>query len=502
MVGPPESRPAETLQNEGNQEENSPRQQSRRILPGLRDNHEEGPTFGRGISRSQSPPRRNILGFLLNRQETTRTEARPRPQSPGLARFDRPQSPGSRAWFPGATATIGTERRRPSSIHDLEEFAQNPNEQEETWSQLESGHQAGSPQEKEKTTPLNRRASAEIENERPYKEDQDGLLERLLSLLTKDEKEELAKRNFEREKEEGLPKKRTYSSPMQRDWVEFEPPTQKNRQPTHSLLQQSLHQDRNQQVGSTYLPDGMLFPREGIWRYAEAETLSRAPRRMDPIMDPVGGPSTKVPQHMNMLYGPPLLVYEPALGENMAAKAFTTPRFTAFTGSPDEEGQKARHFLGLVEMHASMTRGITDSQKILIASNLKGAAYEWFFNTNDRHAELYGGQHLFSSFEKFRQLFLQRFGQMNTATSMAQLENVKLRKGETVATFAQKMGNLFYNANLVDEEAKLYYFFRAIDDPLKSQVRGCKPLTLNQAIQDAIHFDQRMSKDEQDRSLH
>lgn len=91
---------------------------------------------------------------------------------------------------------------------------------------------------------------------------------------------------------------------------------------------------------------------------------------------------------------------------------------------------------------------------------------------------------------------------MNTATSMAQLENVKLRKGETVATFAQKMGNLFYNANLVDEEAKLYYFFRAIDDPLKSQVRGCKPLTLNQAIQDAIHFDQRMSKDEQDRSLH
>jgi hypothetical protein len=322
-----------------------------------------------------------------------------------------------------------------------------------------------------------------------------------LSLLTKGEKEELAKRNFEREREESVPKKRTYSPPLRRDWDEFERPTQKNRQPTHPLLRQGLHQERNQQVGSTYLPDGILPPREGVQRYAEAETLLRAPRRMDPIMDPVGSANTKVPQHTNMLYGPPLPVYEPALGENMAAKAFTTPRFAAFAGSPDEEGQKARHFLGLVEMHASVTRGITDSQKILIAvSNLKGAAYEWFFNTNDRHAELYGGQPLFSSFEKFRQLFLQRSGQMNTATAMAQLENVKLKKSETVATFAQKLENMFYSANLVDEQAKLYYFFRAIGDPLRSQVRGCKTLTLNQAIQDAIHFDQRMSREEQDQS--
>lgn len=73
---------------------------------------------------------------------------------------------------------------------------------------------------------------------------------------------------------------------------------------------------------------------------------------------------------------------------------------------------------------------------LLAVSNLKGAAQGWFFNTNDRHAELYGGQPLFSTFEKFRQLFLQPFEQKNTATAMAQLEGVKVKKGETVATFA------------------------------------------------------------------
>ena len=152
-------------------------------------------------------------------------------------------------------------------------------------------------------------------------------------------------------------------------------------------------------------------------------------------------------------------------------------------------------------MHAAVTKGVTNSQKILIAvTNMKGAASEWFFMTNDRHAELYGGQPLFNSFQRFKELFLQRFGQMNTANAMEKLETVKLKKGETVATFAQALENLFYSANLVDEQAKLYYFFRAIEDPLKSQVRGCKPLTLNQAIQDAIHFDQRMSIEEQKQS--
>jgi hypothetical protein len=51
------------------------------------------------------------------------------------------------------------------------------------------------------------------------------------------------------------------------------------------------------------------------------------------------------------------------------------------------------------------------------------------------------------------------------------------------------MENLFFSANLVDEQAKLYYFFKAINDPLKSQVRGCKPITMAQAVRDAVHFD-------------
>jgi hypothetical protein len=113
---------------------------------------------------------------------------------------------------------------------------------------------------------------------------------------------------------------------------------------------------------------------------------------------------------------------------------------------------------------------------------------------------IHGGQPLFNSFERFGQLFLQRFGQMNTANAMAQIETVKLKKGETVATFAQKLENPFFSTNLVDEQAKLFYFFRAINDPLKSQVRGCKPITLAEAVQDAVHFNQRMSKEEQKRS--
>jgi hypothetical protein len=53
---------------------------------------------------------------------------------------------------------------------------------------------------------------------------------------------------------------------------------------------------------------------------------------------------------------------------------------------------------------------------------------------NDRYAELYGGQPLLNSFEQFKQLFLQRFGQMNTANAITQIKAVKLKKGETVVT--------------------------------------------------------------------
>jgi hypothetical protein len=254
-------------------------------------------------------------------------------------------------------------------------------------------------------------------------------------------------------------------------------------------------------VGSTYLPQGGLPPRADALRHASSTSHMAAPRvpiKLEPIMEPVGAPGQMGPQNTNVLCGPPLPIYKSETRGDVAAKAFTTPRFFAFLGTPEEESQKARHFMGLVEMHAAVTRGITDSQKILMAvSNMKGAAADWFFNTNDRHAELYGGKPLFNSFERFRQLFLQRFGQMNTANAMAQLEAIRMKKGETVATFAQTLENLFFSANLVDEQAKLFCFFRAINDPLKSQVRGCKPLTLTQAVQNAVHFDQRMTKDDQ-----
>jgi hypothetical protein len=53
------------------------------------------------------------------------------------------------------------------------------------------------------------------------------------------------------------------------------------------------------------------------------------------------------------------------------------PGLLPLAGTPEEEGQKARHFLGLVEMHASVTRNITNQQKVLMAiSNLKGAAFK------------------------------------------------------------------------------------------------------------------------------
>ena len=304
--------------------------------------------------------------------------------------------------------------------------------------------------------------------------------------------------NEDENRNAGGPPRRQYSPPMKGGRTYQD---EAERLPQHSVLQQRPGRTEAP-VGSTYLPRGALPGRDGVQRFTNTENVTRQPIRLDPIMDPVGAPGATGPQHTNMLYGPPLPIYE-ALEERefMAAKTFAAPRFATFGGTPEEEGQRARHFMDLVQMHAAVTRGVTDNQKILIAvTNMKGAASEWYFTTNDRHAELYGGKPLFDSWPKFKDLFLQRFGQMNTANAMAKLETVKLKKGESVATFAQTLENLFYSANLVDEQAKLYSFFRAIADPLKSQVRGCKPLTLNQAIQDAIHFDQRMSKEEQQKS--
>lgn len=426
----------------------------------------------------------------------------------------------------GAAATTRVERREPT-VYDYGPFAQDPNgNEEEPWEEIPieqppalRGIRTAQPHE------IEERWNDENMHPTQNKQSRDELIDHLLSLLTRSEKVEIARRAGTQDVIRNVPARRPYSPPLNGALnngsldqhtrnAEVKSPARRQYSPPlygagkahqddeeeapparHSVLQQ--RSKSAQPVGSTYLPQGTLPGRDGVQRHSIAENLTRAPTRLNPIMEPVGGPETTGPQHTNLLYGPPLPVYETEKRDNVAAKAFTTPRFTAFSGTPEEEGQKARHFLGLVEMHAAVTKGVTNSQKILIAvTNMKGAASEWFFTTNDRHAELYGGQPLFNSFQRFKELFLQRFGQMNTANAMAQLGDVKLKRGETVATFAQNLENLFFSANLVDEQAKLYYFFRAIEDPLKSQVRGCKPLTLNQAVQDAIHFDQRMSIEE------
>lgn len=527
-----------------------------------------------------------------------------RPTSP-LAGF-APQRQGSRTYIPGAVATIGVEQRRDVERNVLEEFAQDPNEEESEWqfrepyerldnrlgrgfraptrpplfeglADLPSRHRSQDVREIERLnartlesqaaqglrSPIAERAQegATQNLERPVGQDTDHMMARemrqnaargdnqhgtqrferfedkaygyaavqsqeeaaarkserqkrdelIARLLAENEKEDLEEDNFRRGAE-GQGGKQLSPPPAvarrpqdgarpDRWQSEIPHSTAGAVQPEHMLLRQ---RDRNQAVGSTYLPEGALPPRADASRHSESTGHMAPPRRpiqIEPILHPVGIPGAYGPAQAGVLYGPPLPIYHNETRGDVAAKSSTTPRLTPFYGNPEDEGQKARHFMGLVEMHASVTKGIMDKQKILIViSNMKGPSYDWFFNTNNWHAELYGGRPLFDSFEKFRQLFLQRFGQINTATAMAQLDSVKLKKNETVATFAQMLENLFFSANLVDEQAKLYYFFRAINDPLKSQVRGCKPLTLAQAIQDAIHFDQRMTKEEQERS--
>jgi hypothetical protein len=190
--------------------------------------------------------------------------------------------------------------------------------------------------------------------------------------------------------------------------------------PEHSLLRQARGENP---IGSTRLPEGALSNKVDSIRHFNSMGHV-APQRqsvlIEPIMQPVGTNGGQDSSVLGVLYGPPLPVYHPDAHLDAAAKAFTAPRITSFGGTPEEEGLKARHWIGLVKMIAAMvTRNITSSQKSLIAiTNMKGAAADWFFNTNDRHAELYGGQPLFDSFERFRQLFLERFGQMNTANAV------------------------------------------------------------------------------------
>jgi hypothetical protein len=127
--------------------------------------------------------------------------------------------------------------------------------------------------------------------------------------------------------------------------------------PEHSLLQ--LGKESGQPRRSAYLPSGTLPSGTDALQDA-GSTEQVAPARglamIDPIIQPVGAGGAAGPFKPNLLYGPPLLVYEGETREDVPTKAFTTPRFTAFGGTSKEEEQKARHFLGLVKIYASVTK--------------------------------------------------------------------------------------------------------------------------------------------------
>jgi hypothetical protein len=117
--------------------------------------------------------------------------------------------------------------------------------------------------------------------------------------------------------------RRSYAPPMNENM-----PHKTAQGPEHSLLRPRRIDD--QPVGSAYPPDGALPSQTDALRHAGSTGHmgpARDPTVLEPIMQPNGAPGQMGSHPPNVLYGPPLPVYEGKIREDVAAKAFTTPRF-------------------------------------------------------------------------------------------------------------------------------------------------------------------------------
>jgi hypothetical protein len=180
------------------------------VPPGFQDARrlDERPIRGIGQWRSMSPTQGSRRAQLDRAFQRGAWSSRPeeRPASPLSRAYGQNQRGGSNTYIPGATATVGTERR--TRIVEQEEFAQNPNEDE---AELETEGIELPQIPQQPITPREKQAQQQPAILKSKSERQKRIAE-LLSLLAQDEAEGTEERSAF---ESGDPEpRRPYSPPM------------------------------------------------------------------------------------------------------------------------------------------------------------------------------------------------------------------------------------------------------------------------------------------------
>lgn len=169
---------------------------------------------------------------------------------------------------------------------------------------------------------INQRDVKDKDAWQPTTADQEGLLERLLLVLTKSEKKELARQMIEAEdwKDGAAMLQQPHAPATNEDRLNFD----------QSAEQSPLIRSRPRQqaggvhdIGPTHLPEQRFRSREGVSQKGNGDTLrSRAPRKIEPIMimEPIIGTGNQGAKRTSMLYGPPLPVYQTDWKADMAER--------------------------------------------------------------------------------------------------------------------------------------------------------------------------------------
>ncbi|GAQ92085.1 hypothetical protein KFL_009190040 [Klebsormidium nitens] len=181
----------------------------------------------------------------------------------------------------------------------------------------------------------------------------------------------------------------------------------------------------------------------------------------------------------------PVLPAEVRAPANKLVKIHQPPKVAAFKGQKREMGPAAYNFISSLEMLFSGNRDVTDRQKSMaLAYNLTGTASAWFYAEERGYKARYDRE-LQDDWELLKGMFLKQYGHVKMADSLNRIDIMRMDTSETAYDFSVRMGEMFEQAKIADDGARIYYFRKALPEKVQDRMLGQTYRTMDEAVQAA-----------------
>ena len=176
-------------------------------------------------------------------------------------------------------------------------------------------------------------------------------------------------------------------------------------------------------------------------------------------------------------------------GNRRTPRLFQPIKVTTYKGTKKEEGFNAHRFIKRMETYLRATPGLTQAQMgLTLFHNLGDGAQDWIQSADDAYQDQTGDS-LLNNWDALRTKFLARFGKSDPAESTVKLGQVQQGKDEAVGTLAQRLRDLFVQADISNEQVKIHHFKMSLRSPLREQLHTRGAPTFELAVDIAEELD-------------